>query len=117
MRRATIEGMRRAAAVAAATAVVALTPAAPAAANSPVYAGCHSQAATNLYLRHGISTVFARRMTCRRAVRTLGRWARNGMRGRGPHGWRCRERALSEHVQRVRCTRRGKRMRFDVGGG
>jgi hypothetical protein len=79
--------------------------------------GCHSQSATNLFLRHGIHTVTVANMTCRRAVRTLGRWARSGMRDPGPSGWRCRATRLNVQVERVRCSRRGRRMRFHVGGG
>jgi hypothetical protein len=79
--------------------------------------GCHSQGATNLFLRYGISTVRVQHMRCRRAVRTLRRWARAGMPGTGPSGWRCRSGRLNPQAQRVRCSRAGRRMRFDVGGG
>jgi hypothetical protein len=101
----------------AATLAVALTAALWSAAPAPAAAGCHSQAATNLFLKHGISTVKVQSMTCRRAVRTLRRWARNGMPGVGPAGWRCRANRLNPQVTRVRCSRRSKRMRFDIGGG
>jgi hypothetical protein len=79
--------------------------------------GCHGQAATQLYLSHGISGVRAERVRCRRAVRTLGRWARDDMPGSGPAGWRCRSAELNPDAERVRCSRRGLRLRFDVGGG
>ena len=77
--------------------------------------GCHGQAATNLFLEHGISGVRARRVPCRRAVRTLRRWARAGMPGAGPAGWQCRSAQLNPDARRVRCTRRAARLRFDVG--
>jgi hypothetical protein len=108
--------MRRAALVA--IAACALSVWASPAASAATPRGCHSQSATNLFLRHGIHTVRVNRITCGRAVRALRRWARNGYPNAGPRGWRCRARRPEGQARRVRCTRRGARaMRFRVGGG
>ncbi len=98
--------------VAAATAALALGLPAGAGAGA---GGCHGEAATRLFLSHGISGVRVERVTCRRAVRALRRWARDGMHGSGPAGWRCRASRLNPDAERVRCSRHGKRMRFDLG--
>jgi hypothetical protein len=80
-------------------------------------AGCHGQGATNLYLRHGVHTVKVQEVGCRRTVRILRRWARDGYRAKGPAGWRCRGGPLNPHVDRFRCSRGDKRIRFHVGEG
>jgi hypothetical protein len=77
-------------------------------------AGCHGEAATDLFLSHGISGVRVQREPCRRAVRSLRRWARDGRPGTGPAGWRCRSSRLNPDAKHVRCSRRAKRMRFDI---
>jgi hypothetical protein len=68
-----------------------------------------------LFLRYGVSNIEVQRVSCRRAVRTLGRWSRAGRRGRGPSGWRC-----SRHdrgpFERVRCRRAAASFTFDLGG-
>jgi hypothetical protein len=78
-------------------------------------AGCHGPAATQLFLGHGVSGVRVRGIACRRAVRTLRRWAGDGMPGSGPPVWRCRSSRLNPDARRIRCTRRTARLRFDVG--
>jgi hypothetical protein len=103
--------------VVATAAALALSAAATAAGAHAGAKGCHGQAATQLYLSHGISGVRAERVRCRRAVRALARWARDGMPGSGPAGWRCRPSRLNPDAERVRCSRRAQRLRFDVGGG
>jgi hypothetical protein len=101
--------------LAVATVIACLCAAAPAAAGAAI--GCHGQGATSLFLRQGVSEVKVQAIGCRRAVRVLRRWATDGYPGDGPAGWRCRSRPLNDQADRVRCSRGGKRMRFDVGGG
>ena len=130
-RRAVLTGMNvfstPAAALAAAAAVLvaaapapahakpATAPAAPAAdARAAAKKTCRQSSA--LFLRYGISNISVQRVSCRRAVRTLGRWSRAGQRGRGPSGWRCTRRDRV-HFERVRCRRAAARFTFDLGGG
>jgi hypothetical protein len=107
--------MRRSAAVAAGTAIIALMSASPAGATAAK--SCNGTRATKLFLQHGIHTVQVNNMSCRRAVFVLDRWADNGMRGIGPRRWYCYTKELDKRVKRITCGRRGKHMRFDVGGG
>ncbi len=87
-----------------------LVAAPPAHAESPA---CRQSSA--LFLRYGVSNITVQRVSCRRAVRTLGRWSRAGQRGRGPSGWRCTRRDRGP-FERVRCRRAAARFTFDLGG-
>lgn len=71
-----------------------------------------------LFLQHGITSVAARRVTCRRAVRTLSAWGRAGMPGHGPRGWRCRTvtAGAEDPHDRFACSRGSARIRFERGG-
>jgi hypothetical protein len=82
----------------------------PAHADAPA---CRQSSA--LFLRYGVSNITVQRVSCRRAVRTLGRWSRAGQRGRGPSGWRCTRRDRGP-FERVRCRRAAARFTFDLGG-
>ncbi|HEX6025730.1 MAG TPA: hypothetical protein VFZ00_27305 [Solirubrobacter sp.] len=83
-------------------------------AHADAAAACRRPSA--LFLRYGVSNISVQRVSCRRAVRTLGRWARAGRRGRGPSGWRCTRHDRGP-FERVRCRRAAARFTFDLGGG
>jgi hypothetical protein len=112
--------LRTVAVLAATTAVLAGAPTAAAAPRADA-AGADRAAcrqSTKLFLRYGISSVTARHVSCRRAVRTLTRWARSGTQGRGPRGWRCtvRHHGGPAAFDRHRCRRGAATVRFHVGG-
>jgi hypothetical protein len=71
-----------------------------------------------MYLKSGIGPVKVERTTCRRAIRSLRRWVREGMPKPGPARWRCRQRQFGDIAPyvKVRCARRTARMRFTIGG-
>jgi hypothetical protein len=71
-----------------------------------------------MYLKSGIGPVKVERTTCRRAIRSLRRWVREGMPKPGPARWRCRQRQFGDIAPyvKVRCARRAARMRFTIGG-
>jgi hypothetical protein len=82
----------------------------------PAHAQAPACRQTNaLFLRYGVSNITVQRVSCRRAVRTLGRWSRAGQRRRGPSGWRCTRHDRGP-FERVRCRRAAARFTFDLGG-
>ena len=89
--------------------------------SAPVAADAAAQAKRrrhNLFLQSGISEASVRNVKCRRVVRALRRWVRDGMPDPGPAGWRCgqiRHGGEAPYVE-VRCSRRAARMRFTIGG-
>jgi hypothetical protein len=103
--------MRRAGCTLAVVALMAAVWTAPAAAETKT---CRH----DMYLKTGIAPLKVERTTCRRALRAVRRWVRDGMPKPGPAGWRCRQRRHGEFAPyvKVRCRRGAARMRFTIGG-